>query len=83
MLIQCIYFDSLVSAFACVLLMISYVAYVCFLSGGKIAADDFQGDFLDVKYMVLYFKAFELQHTQHFHIPLTWNPYGYSTYKGS
>ncbi len=21
--------------------------------------------------------------SQHFHIPLTWNPYGYSTYRGS
>ena len=24
-----------------------------------------------------------LQVKQHFHIPLTWNPYGYSTYRGS
>ncbi len=24
-----------------------------------------------------------LQERQHFHIPLTWNPYGYSTYRGS
>ena len=23
------------------------------------------------------------QAEQHFHIPLTWNPYGYSTYRGS
>ena len=23
------------------------------------------------------------QSKQHFHVPLTWNPYGYSTYRGS
>lgn len=23
------------------------------------------------------------QTRQHFHVPLTWNPYGYSTYRGS
>ena len=27
--------------------------------------------------------SYGLQEKQHFHIPLTWNPYGYSTYRGS
>jgi 5-hydroxyisourate hydrolase-like protein (transthyretin family) len=29
------------------------------------------------------FEILPSQTRQHFHIPLTWNPYGYSTYRGS
>lgn len=29
------------------------------------------------------FTVTEAQTNAHFHVPLTWNPYGYSTYRGS
>ena len=31
----------------------------------------------------IYFTIREDQTDQHFHVPLTWNPFGYSTYRGS
>ncbi len=31
----------------------------------------------------VFFEITEAQSTEHFHVPLTWNPYGYSTYRGS
>ena len=29
------------------------------------------------------FRITQQQTRDHFHVPLTWNPYGYSTYRGS
>jgi 5-hydroxyisourate hydrolase / 2-oxo-4-hydroxy-4-carboxy-5-ureidoimidazoline decarboxylase len=31
----------------------------------------------------VFFQITEAQTREHFHVPLTWNPYGYSTYRGS
>ncbi len=31
----------------------------------------------------IYFQVAPHQVNEHFHVPLTWNPYGYSTYRGS
>uniref|UniRef100_A0A1D1ZY42 Uncharacterized protein n=1 Tax=Auxenochlorella protothecoides TaxID=3075 RepID=A0A1D1ZY42_AUXPR len=31
----------------------------------------------------VFFEILESQVNDHFHVPLTWNPYGYSTYRGS
>lgn len=31
----------------------------------------------------IYFEVAPNQVHEHFHVPLTWNPYGYSTYRGS
>ena len=31
----------------------------------------------------VFFQVSPSQTREHFHVPLTWNPYGYSTYRGS
>ena len=31
----------------------------------------------------VFFQVAPGQAREHFHVPLTWNPYGYSTYRGS
>ena len=31
----------------------------------------------------VFFSISPAQTQEHFHVPLTWNPYGYSTYRGS
>ena len=31
----------------------------------------------------VFFQVSPSQTGEHFHVPLTWNPYGYSTYRGS
>ena len=31
----------------------------------------------------VFFQILPSQAREHFHVPLTWNPYGYSTYRGS
>jgi 5-hydroxyisourate hydrolase/2-oxo-4-hydroxy-4-carboxy-5-ureidoimidazoline decarboxylase len=31
----------------------------------------------------VFFQILPGQTREHFHVPLTWNPYGYSTYRGS
>jgi hydroxyisourate hydrolase len=33
--------------------------------------------------VTVYFEVGSEQVGEHFHVPLTWNPYGYSTYRGS
>lgn len=33
--------------------------------------------------VTVFFEITEAQTREHFHVPLTWNPYGYSTYRGS
>ena len=42
-----------------------------------------QPDFCSVQIWKLRYSCVHAQTTQHFHIPLTWSPYGYTTYRGS